>query len=352
MISMNRIRRYVPASIRTMLKRLALKRARLADLYYCVDYGFQREHQAVIAGKLNHIEQLETQGGAGVVYTLRRNIHRLEKGLIARPRRDVFARDYILETTRVFQSFVSDAELRQASVELSVWARNVLSEYFELVQTEDTPIGEARRLFEKSLKVADISASQTVPYRRDLTPLRISYDDLLALAWRRRSVRWYLSDPVPRAMIDKAVVVAGLSPSACNRQPFEFRFFDDPELCRKVASLPAGTGGFHHQFPCVAAIIGDLSAFPFERDRHLIYIDASLAAMAFQFALEVQGIASCSINWPEDSYRDMQMSNLLGLKPFQRTIMCMSLGWPDPDGMVPYSQKKGLDELRSYNRIK
>jgi hypothetical protein len=31
--------------------------------------------------------------------------------------------------------------------------------------------------------------------------------------------------------------------------------------------------------------------------------------------------------------------------------MLISLGFPDPDGQVPYSQKKPLEELRSYNRI-
>ena len=28
----------------------------------------------------------------------------------------------------------------------------------------------------------------------------------------------------------------------------------------------------------------------------------------------------------------------------------MMAGYPDPKGYVPYSQKKGLDDLRSYNQ--
>ena len=35
---------------------------------------------------------------------------------------------------------------------------------------------------------------------------------------------------VPREGIDQAMRAAAQSPSACNRQPFEFRVFDDPVL--------------------------------------------------------------------------------------------------------------------------
>jgi hypothetical protein len=57
--------------------------------------------------------------------------------------------------------------------------------------------------------------------------------------------------------------------------------FDDAELTREVASIPTGTTGFGHNFPAIVVLIGKLHAWFSEPDRHLIYIDASLAAMAF-----------------------------------------------------------------------
>jgi nitroreductase len=73
-----------------------------------------------------------------------------------------------------------------------------------------------------------------------------------------------------------------------------------------------GTSGFYENFPCVVVLIGKVRAFPFERDRHVIYFDASLAAMAFQFALEVQGVSSCCINWPDIPERERMMAQTLG----------------------------------------
>jgi hypothetical protein len=72
--------------------------------------------------------------------------------------------------------------------------------------------------------------------------------------------------------------------------------------------------------------------------------------MAFQFALEVQGVSTCCINWPDMAAQEHQMAQALGLRPDERVVMLISLGYPDPEGMVPYSQKKPLDEICSYNR--
>jgi len=155
---------------------------------------------------------------------------------------------------------------------------------------------------------------------------------------------------VPRELIDNAVRVALCSPSACNRQPFEFRVFDDPQLVKQIAALPMGTEGFSANFPCVVVVVGSMRAFPLEQDRHVPYIDASLAAMAFQFALEAQGLGSCCINWPEIPEREAAMARALDLKPDERVLLLLAFGIPDPDGMVPHSQKKAIDEVRTYNR--
>ena len=65
-------------------------------------------------------------------YTLRRNTHRLEKEIISRPRRDVFATDYIGETVEHFVAGARrcDGHFEPAS-ELA-WSRDVLVEYFAI----------------------------------------------------------------------------------------------------------------------------------------------------------------------------------------------------------------------------
>ena len=78
-------------------------------------------------------------------------------------------------------------------------------------------------------------------------------------------------------------------------------------------------------------------------------IDAALAAMSFMFAAEILGLGTCCINWPDIEEDELRAEKLLGLNPDQRPIVFMAVGFPDPDGGIPYSQKKPIEKLLKYN---
>jgi len=357
------LRRLLPEEVRLPLRR-ARRRVRVAvlrvasssrwtaSLYYGLFSGaFGREHRAVLHGRLRYEE--DTVSPAGSRYLLRRNVHRLEKGLIMRPRRDVFAADYIGETVDSFASRASRGAADGEDAREMRWAGEVLGSYFAAVGAE-ARVDRARASFAEvaagPAEPADDCGRPLAPYRRDLSqPPPVAYDDLLRLARLRRSVRWFLPRAVPRELVDRAVEVAALSPSACNRQPFEFRFFDHPERVRRVASIPMGTRGFEHNFPMVAVVVGRQRAYFDAKDRHVIYIDAALASMALVFALETLGLSSCCINWPDVEPQEREMEALLGLEPDERPVMLIAIGYPDPDALVPASGKKSLDSLRRYD---
>lgn len=283
-------------------------------------------------------------------FLLRRNTHRLEKGLLMRPRRTVFAVDYIAETVRAFEvvaSAVRADELDSLSSDRD-WAGDVLGEYFAVVGSHPT-VDRARSRFARVTRPP--AAERKIPYRRCLaTEPGLTYDALAALARQRRSVRWFRQEPVDRELVDRALLVGLQAPSACNRQPFEFRIFDEPELVRSIVDLPRGTPGYAHNIPMIIVVVGQLRAFFHERDRHLIYIDASLASMGFMLALETLGLSSCPINWPDVEPLERQMAELLGLEPDERVVLLIAVGAPDDEGLVAFSQKRPLDDIRRYNQ--
>ncbi len=321
----------------------------LSDLWYLFSGTFRREHRAVLVGRTKHKRGFNASKDDGAAYTLRRNTHRIEKGLIMRPRRDVFALDYIAETVRMYHSLANLSDSDSCHAETLAWSRDVLGEYFNCVDGAHPIIAKAKRVFEDSKHAPAKDDIQRRPYQRDLNkPIGITIDQLHDLAYRRRSCRWFLQQPVPRELIDRAIEIGTLAPSACNRQPFQFRIFDRAADAERIGKIPGGTAGFFENFPCVIVLVGELSAFPAERDRHIPYIDASLAAMGFQFALEVQGLSSCCINWPDIESREQAIEKAMDLSPEERVIMLIAVGYPDPDAMVPYSQKKPLSEIRSY----
>jgi nitroreductase len=311
-------------------------------------FGFMREQRAVLTGKKNYYRNLGRPGSSRV--DLRRNTHRLEKGLLMKPLRDVFAQNYIMETVTSYKAAVEQYLSDNQSLDYSelVWAHNVLAQFFAVTRPVGT-IQKARALFEALPFTPE--ETDKVPYHKVVRGETPSYDQLLNLAMTRRSVRWFLQKPVPREEIDKALLVARQSPTACNRLPYEFRIFDEPSLVKQVSNTPFGTTGYADNIPVIAVLVGKLDSYFSARDRHAIYVDSALAAMSFTFALETQGISSCMINWPDFEPLEMKMQKLLGLSMSERPIMLIAIGYADPDGKVAYSQKKCLENIRSYNKV-
>jgi nitroreductase len=319
----------------------------LSSVYFSIfSNSFRKEQKAVLLGRLNNINEINHR--QGTIYMLRRNIHRIEKGLLMKQRRDVFGLSYLPETIKYYEKA---ATVVGASEENELrWAHDVLASYFK-GSGSHPEIDKAKRQFQEINYKTNGSPLHS-PYKRDLSvPSPVSYDQLFELASRRKSVRWYLQKPVPRELIDKAICLAAYSPSACNRQPFEFHIIENPDLIKSVSSLASGTKGFYENFPVLIAIVGKLRAFFSERDRHLIYIDSSLATMSLMLALESLGLSSCALNWPDVPAKEKRISKILALESDERVIMLMSLGYPDPDGMVAYSEKKDLSLLRRFHGI-
>lgn len=312
---------------------------------------FNREQYAVLRGRRNYYRNLTRQRRTHV--ELRRNIHRLEKGMIMQPRRDIFARDYIGETIEFYEQAIvqycdDKASMDHAELE---WASSVLRRYFELSATGDERVDEMRTRYEAIRDKFD-SSGKSAPYTAESRPRHdVSYADMEALARHRRSVRWFTDKKVNRKDIDKALTVAALAPTACNRMPYEYHIFDDPKLVKEVADIPFGAGGYSHQIPSIAVVVGKLDSYFSPRDRHAIYVDSSLSAMSFIYALDTLGISSCVINWPDFEPLEMKMQKKLGLAPDERVIMLIAMGYADPKGEIPFSMKKETSTFASYNKV-
>lgn len=340
------IRRVYEFANRTVLETFGSSRI-LTHLWYLISFiTFNREQSAVLRGRRNYYRNKHRDRITHV--ELRRNIHRLEKGLIMRPRRDVFARDYITETIEFYEEAVAQCRTAPGSMEQSEmeWANDVLTEYFRVSATGDSTVDAARARFVAA--GYDGAYTAKVPHPKE-TVSDVAYDDLERLVQQRRSVRWFEQRPVSREDIDKALLIARQAPTACNRLPYEFRVFDEPDAVRTVSSIPFGTAGYGHNIPAIIVVIGKLESYFSPRDRHAIYVDSSLAAMQFMLGLETLGLSSSVINWPDFEPLERKMQKTLGLGLTDRVVMLIAVGYADPEGMVPFSQKKELDTFRRFN---
>lgn len=306
--------------------------------------AFKREFRIVRAGIRSYRHSQVPRA------LLRRDTHRIEKGLLMRPRRDLFALDYITELVEALVSVLKAGghRIRKVDDPELAWVSDVLRAYFSA--TSSHPVRDsAKKLFDSVQDLAPQSGDR-VPYFRLLgSAPPVGYANLLQLARQRRSVRWFKPDPVPRDLLSKAMDVAREAPSACNRQPFVFRVFDSQPMVGQVASIPMGTAGYADQIPCIIVVIGQMRNYFDERDRHLIYIDGALAGMSFALAAETLGLSTCLINWPDIEKKELAMVDLIGLEPDERPVFLIAVGFPDPEGLVARSEKKPVHELLQFH---
>lgn len=349
MLAVTWIRRVYETFNRLFLESFGSSRI-LTHFYFAIGFlTFNREQSAVLRGRRNYYRNKNRDRTTHV--ELRRNIHRLEKGITMMPRRDIFARDYITETVEFYSRAVQQCQSSPGTMDSSEmdWAHNVLEEYFRVSTGSHPTVDAARTRF--GLLEYTPTTRETIPYLKKRLS-SINYDDLYTLAMQRRSVRWFEQTAVPRELVDKALLIGRQAPTACNRLPYEFRVFDDPEMVRAVAGLPFGTAGYAHNIPTIVVVVGKLESYFSPRDRHAIYVDSSLAAMSFMFALETLGLSSSVINWPDFEPLEAKMQKTLGLDVSDRVVMLIAVGYSHTEGLVPFSQKKELDTFRSYNQLR
>ena len=281
---------------------------------------------------------LMNRNGQGDLFNLRRDIHRLEKGLANEQPRSVFAESFIRETIDRLARVKRSAEPEGNTI---AWAEAVLNQYFGMCQ--DTEIVREARVRYQSL-VPENAQPTWCPYlEQDRPSLDVGFDALYQLALRRRSVRYYIDKTVEFDVVEKAMRVAALCPSACNRQSFRFLFYNDKHIVRDISQMPGGFAGC--QVPSIVVVVGSYRGYFDERDVLVPIIDASLAAMAFLFALETLGLSSVCMNWPALPDRDEAIRRLIHLEDDEFVAMLIGVGYPDPEGKIPYSGKRDINRL-------
>jgi nitroreductase len=177
------------------------------------------------------------------------------------------------------------------------------------------------------------------------------YEGLLDVVKRRRSVRRFLPVPVPRVLIEKAIDVARLSPSAANSQPWEFVVVTDDDMRRRIARASASVfrdarkrdptfewsvsvQPFLYQAPVLIVLLGDkrmLSAYPSVlRGNILLRQSLAICAYGLQLAAASLGLGAA---WGtlQGGSGEAEIRALLGVPEHFTIDHIVPLGYADED---------------------
>jgi nitroreductase len=154
--------------------------------------------------------------------------------------------------------------------------------------------------------------------------------DALEAIRKRRSIRNYTGDPIPRKDLEEIVDAGRLAPSGNNRQPWEFIVITDKGIINELKSV----AHWLENAGAVIAVVMDPSS------RWWIE-DGSAAVVNMLIASTAMGYGSC---WLEGYtlLREEQFKALLGVPRDKRLFTLVSIGvaaeWPS-------KEKKSLEQV-------
>jgi nitroreductase len=177
---------------------------------------------------------------------------------------------------------------------------------------------------------------------------------------KRRSVRQFRPDPVPRQVVDTMLEAARLAPSGSNRQPWRFQIVTDPSLRERI--FTEATFGSKHVIEAPLIIVCGSELLSYVKGNRLAPSSSVLAAekddweslkpfladaqMNTAIAIEhmvlaatAQGVGTC---WLQ-RIKPGQMAKLLGWPRHVVALCLLLVGYPVEE--PPAKPRLTLDEI-------
>lgn len=268
--------------------------------------------------------------------------HKLEKGLCLPPPLRFFGKDAVNKTLDLMAEW-RKAELRRDHP-VYLAALDILKAYRARLDVTPPPESFGPRLIARiDATLADFSAATSLP--TPILPPAMPQDAakvLHEIALGRRSVRAYDGKPVDFTLVEQALGIAQLAPSACNRQPCRIHFYDQRKDIDALLRLQNGNSGFGQTIPLLAVVTADCSSFFGMVERIEPVLDAGLFLSPFLLALQANGLSSCCLNWCVPPERDQKAHEIGKIPAEQQIVTFLAIGTHEPDVKVPRSHRRPL----------
>jgi len=189
---------------------------------------------------------------------------------------------------------------------------------------------------------------------------------------RRRSVRDFSAEPVPREIIEHCLLAAGSAPSGANRQPWHFCVVADPDIKHQIrlgaeaeerefyqrraprdwldTLAPLGTDA-NKPFLEIAPYLIVIFAEKHSLDKHgkkqkNYYVPESvgIATGVLISALHHAGLATLTHTPSPMKF----LNRILGRPEREKPAMILVVGYPAPGAQVPNIKRKSLQGIASF----
>ena len=190
---------------------------------------------------------------------------------------------------------------------------------------------------------------------------------------RRRTTRHFSADPVPRRLIELALLTAGTAPSGAHRQPWRFVAIDDADIKRRMrvaaeeeelktyrermtdewreALHPLGTDHVKEHMtdaPWIVVLFAEkygLRADGTQRKNYYVDESVGIAAGLFITAIQMMGLVTLTHTPNPMGF----LRELLGRGTNEKAVLVMPVGYPADSAQVPDLARLPADAFIQWN---
>ncbi|MEM9291499.1 MAG: nitroreductase family protein [Acidobacteriota bacterium] len=223
---------------------------------------------------------------------------------------------------------------------------------------------------------ASSSSPKFVPYPFERLPedeMHRRGEDFYRHMDRRRSIRHFSADPVPRELIETAIRTASTAPSGAHRQPWRFVAISEPEIKRRIrlaaeeeerisyggrmpnewleALAPFGTDWrkpYLETVPWIVVAFEELFGYNEDgtkRKNYYVRESAGLACGLFIAALHTMGLVTLTHTPSPMKF----LNQILGRPKNEKPLILFPVGYPAEGAEVPNIDRKPLEEVSLWN---
>jgi iodotyrosine deiodinase len=192
----------------------------------------------------------------------------------------------------------------------------------------------------------------------------------------RRSVRFFSSDPVPKKLIELAILTAGTAPSGAHMEPWTFVAIDSADLKARIraaaeaeeletysrrlsdewrgALAPLGTDHVKEHItdaPWVVVLFKQKYGInPDGSHRKHYYVTESVGIAAGLFMAALHNMGLVTLTHTPNPMRFL--ADILERPKNEEAMLLFPVGFPSVDAVVPDLQRKHLEEIVQWNQGK
>jgi iodotyrosine deiodinase len=215
-----------------------------------------------------------------------------------------------------------------------------------------------------------------IPYEHERLPegeMLARARDFYTQMNRRRSIRHFSDEPVPRELIELAIQTAGTAPSGANRQPWHFVAISDPDTKRQIriaaekeerqsyeggrmppewldALSPLGTTWekpYLEIVPWIVVVFAEMHGVdPDGSKRKNYYVQESVGIACGLFITAIHNMGLCTLTHTPSPMGFL--SKILHRPDNEKPYIVFPIGYPADELTVPDIKRKSLEMFATF----